>query len=950
MKTYFVVYLGAMIIALVLTPFIIRLAKRYSFLGAGFAPRNRLAAASSGAPRLGGVVILIAMLAVVLPAATLNNLIGDSFRFVESRVLTLLGAAIGIFFLGLSGDLFGSRSRVKLTGITLAAAAVCYSGTLITSIHLGPWNSIELGWLAWPITLIWIIGVTVGIHLIDGLDGLAAGIAAITCGVIAAVAIAYGQMVTAILALSLLGSLTGFLVHNFHPAKIRMGDCGSILVGFLVATSTVMCVQDKTQTFLSLVVPSLALGVPIINVLFTMVRRGILERRPMFAAEPGHIHHRLMNMGMGQRQVVLLLYAVSALASGVGTVMFLSRRSSILVYILIGLLPLAIFRLAGVWKTHELFHALRRNFRLGRSTQEGKQILSNTQMQIRKARSLTEWWGVICKAADAMGFTRITLDLILRDGSAKSLLWCRPDCDVLLEETVTARLPVRQRRAGVVVHCQIETSARDSAEMAGHRIMLFSRLLEEHSIADLPRALRTQREEPELAAIPAWDGGALGRAFNRRRQIPKSRLTEQARPSAGDSTAIARRVAVVHDFLYVYAGAERVLEQILNVYPEADVFSLFDFLPDHQRGFLQGKKVRTSFLQRMPLARRNHRAYLPLMPLAIEQLDVSKYDLVISSSYLAAKGVLTRADQLHVCYCHTPARFAWDLQQQYLAETGLLTGIKSFLVRSILHYIRNWDTHSSNGVNLFLTNSNYVGRRIKKIYRRDAATVYPPVDVDSYPVLDVKEDFYLTVSRLVPYKRVDLIVDTFNELKHRRLIVIGDGPEAEKLKAKAGANITFLGHQPFEHVKEYMQRARAFIFAAEEDFGIVPVEAQACGTPVIAYAKGGVTESIVDGRTGVFFQQQTVASLVAAVREFEANDVGWNAATIRANAERFSSAHFRARFEKLVEDAWMAHIMGQTPAPESFSPAAQDKSTGALASASLDAPADEALSRTGELK
>ena len=208
----------------------------------------------------------------------------------------------------------------------------------------------------------------------------------------------------------------------------------------------------------------------------------------------------------------------------------------------------------------------------------------------------------------------------------------------------------------------------------------------------------------------------------------------------------------------------------------------------------------------------------------------------------------------------------------------------------------------------------------------------------------------LTRKGLVDPAALDLIVDTFNELKHRRLIVIGDGPEAEKLKSRAGANITFLGHQPFEHVKEYMQRARAFIFAAEEDFGIVPVEAQACGTPVIAYAKGGVTESIVDGRTGVFFQQQTIASLVAAVREFEANDVGWNAATIRGNAERFSSAHFRARFEKLVEDAWMAHRMGQTPAAESHPSGAPDTGSVVQSSAPLDAPAGTKVSRSGELK
>ena len=943
--TYFVVYLGAMLVALVLTPLVIWLPRRFKVLATPLAGRGQQVL--NPAPRLGGVVIFAAMLSMVLPAAALQNLIGHSFRLIEFRAITLLAAAAGIFLVGLASDLFGHRSKLKFLAILAAATAVCYSGTLITTIHLGPWYPIELGWLAWPITLAWIVGVTVGVHFIDGLDGLAAGISAITCGVIAAVSIAYGNMVTAILAISLLGSLTGFLFYNFHPAKIGMGDCGSMLVGFLVACSPVMCVVDKTQTFLSLVVPALALGVPIINALITLVRRGVLQRRPLFVAERGHIHHRLLELGLDKRQVVLLLYAVSALASGIGTVMFLSKRSSILGFIVIGLMPLALFKLSGVLKLRDLFAAIRRNYSINRSTHEGKEVLALTQLRIRQARTVSDWWKIICQGAEEMGFTRITLPLDRREGPANPLLWCRPNCDILPEETVTAAVPVRQRRAGVVAHCQIETSARDSAELAGHRIMLFARLLEEHSIADLPLALRAQRHESADDSPPISPGNdsRIGRMFSRDRLFTKSHPVNVSSESIDDGPSGRRRVAVVHDFLYVYAGAERVLEQILIVYPEADVFALFDFLPDNQRAFLQGKTVKTSFLQRMPRARKNHRAYLPLMPLAIEQLDVSKYDLVISSSYLAAKGVLTRADQLHICYCHTPARFAWDLQQQYLSETGLLTGIKSMIVRCILHYIRNWDTHSSNGVNLFLTNSNYVGRRIQKVYRRESATVYPPVDVENYSVLSGKEDFYLTVSRLVPYKRIDLIVNAFNELTHRRLIVIGDGPEAARLRAKAGPNITFLGHQPFEHVKEYMQRAKAFVFAAEEDFGIVPVEAQACGTPVIAYAKGGVIESIVDGRTGVFFQRQTVSSLVAAVKEFEANEVGWNPLTIRANAERFSGARFREHFQRLVEDAWMAFSSGREVAPPTHMPSAVGlQSEGSP----LDSRIAEALSGMGE--
>ena len=292
-------------------------------------------------------------------------------------------------------------------------------------------------------------------------------------------------------------------------------------------------------------------------------------------------------------------------------------------------------------------------------------------------------------------------------------------------------------------------------------------------------------------------------------------------------------------FLYTYAGAEHVLEQMLAVFPQADLFSLFDFLPADGRGFVQNKPVTTTFIQYMPFARKKHRLYLPLMPLAIEQLDVSAYDLILSSAYLAAKGVITRPNQLHICYCYTPPRFAWDLQTQYLEQTKLRRGLRSILARSILHYIRNWDVRSSNGVDVFVSISRFVGHRIEKIYRRSSTVVYPPVAMERFSVHEEKEDFYLTAGRLVPYKRVDLIIEAFNRMPDKKLIVVGDGPDFDKLKAMAGPNVRLLGRQPGERLRRYLQLARGFIFAAEEDFGIAPVEAQACGTPVLAYGRGG---------------------------------------------------------------------------------------------------------------
>ena len=366
------------------------------------------------------------------------------------------------------------------------------------------------------------------------------------------------------------------------------------------------------------------------------------------------------------------------------------------------------------------------------------------------------------------------------------------------------------------------------------------------------------------------------------------------------------RVAIVHDWLTVYAGAERVLEQMLNVLPQADLYSLVDFLPDEQRGFIRHKPVTTSFLQGLPLAKKHYRQYLPLMPLAIEQFDLSGYDLVVSSSHAVAKGVLTGPDQLHLCMCYSPIRYAWDLQHQYLEEAGLTRGLKGAAARALLHRVRLWDARTPNGVDEFIAISRFIARRIYKVYRRGSTIIYPPVDTGSFELRTDKEDFYLTASRMVPYKKVDLIVEVFSGMPDKKLVVIGDGPDFEKVKAKAGANVQLLGFQPFSVLKNHMQRAKAFVFAAEEDFGIVPLEAQACGTPVIAYGKGGSLETVrglgSEAPTGVYFDAQTVASLQEAVRRFEG--VRFDPAVLRAHAESFSVPRFRDEFSRFVEERY----------------------------------------------
>lgn len=372
------------------------------------------------------------------------------------------------------------------------------------------------------------------------------------------------------------------------------------------------------------------------------------------------------------------------------------------------------------------------------------------------------------------------------------------------------------------------------------------------------------------------------------------------------------RVAIVCDWLVVYAGAERVLEQILTLYPDADLFCLVDFLSEDQRGFIMNKKTHTSFIQSLPRAKKSYRSYLPLMPIAIEQFDVSGYELVISSSHAVAKGILTGPDQVHISYVHSPIRYAWDLQHQYLQEANLTHGLKAWIVKAILHYIRLWDYRTANGVDHFIANSKFIARRIKKVYGREAAVVYPPVDIEAYELCEEKEDFYLTASRMVPYKKVKLIVEAFNEMPDKRLVVIGDGPEYAKIKEIAGSNITLMGYQPFSMLKEKMQKAKAFVFAAEEDFGIAPVEAQACGTPVIAYGKGGTLETVQGfsdamPRTGIFFESQTIQSIRNAVDSFEKNASDFAFRNCRLNAERFSKQQFVESMKLQIETALLRH-------------------------------------------
>lgn len=369
------------------------------------------------------------------------------------------------------------------------------------------------------------------------------------------------------------------------------------------------------------------------------------------------------------------------------------------------------------------------------------------------------------------------------------------------------------------------------------------------------------------------------------------------------------KIVFVHEWLTEWGGSEDVTRLMLDCFPEADLSATINFLSAANRAKLKVEDIQTTFLQRLPFIEKYFWNYLLLTPLAVESLDLRYANVLVSSSHAFAKGVLTTAEQLHISYVHSPMRYAWDLHFQYLRDYGLDRGIKGFLARWLFHRMRLWDRQTANNVDLFLANSRHVQQRIWRTYRRPSRVIYPPVCVDRFKLEERKEDFYVTVSRLVSYKRVDLIVDAFAAMPWRKLIVIGGGPDAAKLQARCPANVTLMGWQPDAVVQQHLAAARAFIFAAHEDFGISPVEAQACGTPVIAYGVGGVTETVRDVRrdadpTGIFFSQQTVSSVVEAVDAFESSLDRFSAEVCRSWAERFSEKRFKSEFSELVNDAW----------------------------------------------
>jgi glycosyltransferase involved in cell wall biosynthesis len=382
------------------------------------------------------------------------------------------------------------------------------------------------------------------------------------------------------------------------------------------------------------------------------------------------------------------------------------------------------------------------------------------------------------------------------------------------------------------------------------------------------------------------------------------------------------KLALVHDWLDTWGGAENVLAELRAMFPDAPLFTLVDFLEPAQRGRLGPAPIHVSAIARLPRARRHFRKYLPWFPAAMRRFDLADYDVILSNSHAVAKFARAGPNGLHLCYCHTPMRYAWDLREQYLAETGIASGVAGVAARAILARLRRQDVAANSGVDSFIANSGFIAERIRRCYDRDSEVIYPPVDTDQFePGTAGPGEHYLTVSRLVPYKRVDAIVAAFRQMPDRRLIVVGGGPALEDMRATAPSNVEIAGPLPGLRMLAMLQSARAFVFAAEEDFGIAPLEAQACGVPVIALGRGGVFETVVGApapnATGVFFPEVAVEAIVQAVRRFESGPV-LSRENCRANAIRFGRARFREEFREFVEVRWGAHLGGTQQAGASL--------------------------------
>ncbi|MFC1738355.1 glycosyltransferase family 4 protein [Planctomycetota bacterium] len=477
MKTYLIVYFGSAILAIILTPMVIRLARRFNIVDVP----NIRKVHPQPVPRIGGVSIFLSVVFLIIPVLFLPNVIGESFRSVQLKMIVLLSGAGFMFLTGLVDDIKKLSAGVKLFAQLIAAVMICSVGIRIHSVALGQSLVVNFGWFSWPVTIFWIVGITNAVNLIDGLDGLAAGICAAACGVIAILTLLFGPPVMTVLMLCLLGSLSGFLFFNFNPAKIFMGDSGSLFLGFTIASASILCAA-KTETVVGLALPVLALGIPIFDTLVSMLRR-FLERRSIFAPDRGHFHHRLLALGLRHRHAVIVAYSVTLAAAGLGMFMIFTRNTqTIILFVCILFLLILAFRVVGSVRLNETIAGLKRNRIISNQKKQEMKNFEEVELYFRQAKTFDEWWHAICFAADKMDFIRSSLPLINRDGTKRVLAWGKKGVDIEKQDIVEVTLPVPDRRAGSLLKLGVDVRTNGSVESVGRRIALFGRLIEEYRI------------------------------------------------------------------------------------------------------------------------------------------------------------------------------------------------------------------------------------------------------------------------------------------------------------------------------------------------------------------------------------------------------------------------------------------------------------------------------------
>lgn len=483
MKTFILVYLGSTLLALIITPLVMRLAQKLRIVSI---PGNRHMH-EEPISRIGGVAIFLSLTCIVIPALFFSDIIGRTFDDALSKTIIMLCAAAFIFLIGLIDDVKanGLPAGVKLLVQVIAAIVVCQAGITIKSLAITSRFTLDFGWFSWPLTVLWIVGITNAVNLSDGLDGLAAGISAIACGVIAIFALNSGNIVMAVFMFAMLGSLTGFLFFNFNPAKIFMGDCGSIFLGFTIASSSVL-ILTETPTFIGMALPVLALGIPIFDTLFSILRR-FLERRSIFAADRRHFHHRLIDLGFKHHQAVIIIYTITLVTVGLGMLMLVTRPSiSVIIFFCLLFMSIYVFHVVGAIRLRETIKGLRQKYKIKQEIQKEIRNFENAQLYFRQAQTFGQWWQAVLKTADVMGFSNLSLPLVHRDGSAYILNWRQNDQSVDPNDILKLNLPVQDRRAGPKLNLKIEIFRNTYLESAGRRIALFMRLMDEHDVTTLP--------------------------------------------------------------------------------------------------------------------------------------------------------------------------------------------------------------------------------------------------------------------------------------------------------------------------------------------------------------------------------------------------------------------------------------------------------------------------------